>query len=71
VITSLASSQTQIKDLTDKNTAMKNIYANLISTIEDASPEKTAAELTQLQTQLQIAYQVTSKVMKMTLADYI
>jgi flagellin-like hook-associated protein FlgL len=71
VVTSLAASQAQVRDVTDRYTASKSLYASLISTLEDASPEKTAAQLTQLQTQLQIAYQVTSKVMKMTLADYL
>ena len=69
--TSLSSSQIRLKDATDQNTASKAILGSLISNIEDASPEQTAAKLTQLQTQLQVAYQVTAKVMKMSLADYL
>jgi len=71
IIASLATSQTQFKNITDQNTAAKGLYGALISTLEDASPEQTAAQLTQLQTQLQVAYQVTAKLMKMTLADYL
>jgi flagellin-like hook-associated protein FlgL len=71
IAASLTTSQTQIKDTTDQNTAAKGLYGTLISTLEDASPEQTAAQVTQLQTQLQVAYQVTAKLMKMTLADYL
>jgi flagellin-like hook-associated protein FlgL len=71
IVASLATSQTQIKNMTDQNTAAKGLYGALISTLEDASPEQTAAQVTQLQTQLQVAYQVTAKLMKMTLADYL
>ena len=71
IATSLSTSQIQLKDATDQNTAAKTILGSLISDIEDASPEKTAAQLSQLQTQLQVAYQITAKVMKMSLADYL
>ena len=71
VVASLAVSQAQIKDIKNQNSAAKTLYTTLISSLEDASPEQTAAQVTQLQTQLQIAYQVTAKLMKMTLADYL
>ncbi len=68
---SIASSQTQIKSVKEQNIATKNVINTVISSIEDASPEQTAAELSSLQTQIQVAYQVTAKLLKLSLADYL
>ena len=70
-ILALANAQTQTKDASDQNTASGNVLTSMMSSIEDASPEQTAAQLSQLQTQLQVAYQVTASLLKMTLATYL
>jgi len=71
VLVSLSSSQTQIKSAQEQHNATKTVLNSVISSIEDASPEQTAAELSSLQTQIQIAYQVTAKLLKLSLADYL
>ncbi len=69
--TSFAAAQQQVTAATSQNTATKNVLTTMLSSITDASPEQTAAYLTQLQNQLQVAYQVTAKLMKLSLADYL
>ena len=71
IVIGLASSQTAIKSIDAERTATQSVIQTTLSSIEDASPEKTAAAITALETQLQATYQVTSKLLKLSLADYL
>jgi flagellar hook-associated protein 3 FlgL len=71
MVTSFATAQQQVSSIKDQNTATKNVLTTMLSSLTDVTPEEAAANLSQLQTQLQVAYQVTANVMKLTLANYL
>ncbi len=68
---SLSSSQNAVKAEKDNQASYKAILQQAFEAKTTVTPEQAAAELSALQTQLQVAYQVTSRLMKMSLADYL
>jgi flagellin-like hook-associated protein FlgL len=71
IVASLGSSQSAINSAQDNNTASQNVLQTTFDALTSVTPEKVAAEVSSLQTQLQVAYQVTANLMKMTLANYL
>ena len=68
---SLSSVQGTVKSESSNQTAYKALLQQAFDSKTSVTPEQAAAELSALQTQLQVAYQVTSRLMKMSLADYL
>ncbi len=68
---SLSSVQSTVKLESSNQAAYKAVLQQAFDSKTSVTPEQAAAELSALQTQLQVAYQVTSKLMKMSLADYL
>ena len=68
---SLSAAQNTVKSETSSQASYKAILQQAFDSKTSVTPEQAAAELSALQTQLQVAYQVTSRLMKMSLADYL
>jgi len=68
---SLSSAQSAVKTESSNQTAYKALLQQAFDSKTSVTPEQAATELSALQTQLQVAYQVTSRLMKMSLADYL
>ena len=71
ITASLATSQNAVKSESTNQTAYKSILQQAFDSKTSITPEQAATDLSALQTQLQVAYQVTSRLMKMSLADYL
>jgi len=71
IMASLTSAQNSVKTESSNQASYKSILQQAFESKTTVTPEQAATELTALQTQLQIAYQVTSRLMKMSLADYL
>jgi flagellar hook-associated protein 3 FlgL len=71
IVASLGSAQSAIKSAQDNNTASQAMLQTTCDSLTSVTPEKVAAEVSSLQTQLQVAYQVTASLMKLTLANYL
>jgi hypothetical protein len=71
ITASLATSQNAVKSESANQTAYKSILQQAFDSKTSITPEQAATDLSALQTQLQVAYQVTSRLMKMSLADYL
>jgi len=71
IMASLTSAQNSVKTESSNQASYKSILQQAFESKTTVTPEQAVTELTALQTQLQIAYQVTSRLMKMSLADYL
>ena len=71
ITASLTSAQRAVKTESSNQTSYKALLQQAFDSKTSITPEQAATELTALQTQLQVAYQVTSRLMKMSLVDYL
>jgi flagellin-like hook-associated protein FlgL len=71
ITASLSSAQSAVKSESSNQTSYKALLQQAFDSKTTITPEQAASELSALQTQLQVAYQVTSRLMKMSLADYL
>jgi flagellar hook-associated protein 3 FlgL len=71
ITASLASVQSTVKTETTNQSAYKSLLQQTFDSKTSITNEQAAADLSALQTQLQVAYQVTSRLMKLSLTDYI
>jgi flagellar hook-associated protein 3 FlgL len=60
-----------LKSAQQRQTDTKAQLENVLSGVEDASPEAVAAQLLTLQTQMQASYQTTAMMAKMSLVNYL
>ncbi len=60
-----------MKSTGERHKAKTQLVSSVISDVEDASNEETAAKLLSLQTKMQAAYQTTSIISRLSLTDYL
>lgn len=67
----LGNQQQVLGDRIDGQHALENLYAREVTDIEGADVEETAVRLQSMQTQLRATYEVTARMGRMTLLDYL
>lgn len=68
---SIAASQTFAKQIADQNASMKSLLQTRLASIEGVNAEEAATMISSLTTQLQASYQVTSKLLNLSLSSYL
>ncbi len=69
--TEIALTTNQMKLADDRHKTKINMVQTVISDVEDANQEETAAKLLSLQTKMQAAYQTTAIISRLNLTDYL
>jgi flagellar hook-associated protein 3 FlgL len=67
----IANATNAMKSAEERHKVRVNFFETIISDVEDANDEETAAKLLTLQTKMQAAYQTTSSISRLTLTDYL
>ncbi|MCA3562899.1 MAG: hypothetical protein IOC90_04220 [Methylocystis sp.] len=67
----IALTTNQMKLADDRHKVKANLVQTVISDVEDANQEETAAKLLSLQTKMQAAYQTTAIISRLNLTDYL
>lgn len=71
IVASIAASQNVTKQISDQNNSVRSLLQRRLAEVEGVNSEETAAMISSLTTQLQASYQVTSKLLNLSLSSYI